>query len=310
MVWAVRVRFPCAPRPGALPVLGALYRSAERNRQEHRRHYTPAQQMPRRLRLGLRWFPERSFVCGGDGGYGTHERARWAAAQPRLTGVSKLHPQAGRYAPPPAYRGTGRPRDPGAKLPTSQQAAGPVARAWLTVAWYGGGTRPVKAGTATALWYPQGKGVVPLRWVCVRDRTGTRRDEFCFRTDTDRTAVQVIGHYTGRWNSETTFPEVRACLGVQTTRGWCRRTVRRAAPCRFGLDTVVALLSHALPQAQRSGGVGGSGKTGVTFSDTLSAVRGWLGVEGFLPRADPAGRFPKLPAELRETLRAALAPMA
>src|SRR5262245_12984951 len=222
VVLAAVVRFPFAPRPWALPILVALYRSAELDRQEHRRHYTPAQQMQRLLRLVLRWFPERSFVFVGDGGYGTHALARFAAAQPRLTLVSKLHPKAGLYAPPPAYRGTGRPRDKGAKLPTPQQAAGRVTPERLTVAWYGGGTRQVEAGTGTALWYQKGKGVVPSRWVFVRDRTGTHRDEFFFTTDAGLTAAQVIGFYTGRWNSETMFQEARAYLGVQSTRGWCR----------------------------------------------------------------------------------------
>lgn len=310
VVLAALVRFPFAPRPWALPILVALYRAAELGRQEHRRHYTPAQQMHRLLRLALRWFPDRAFVFVGDGGYGTHELARFAAAQPRLTLVSKLHPKAGPYAPPPRYHGTGRPRDKGAKLPAPQQAAGQMALDRLTVAWYGGGTRQVEAGTATALWYQKGNGVVPLRWVFVRDRTGAHRDEFFFTTDAGLAAEQAIGLYTGRWNIETMFQEARAYLGVQTARGWCRSTVLRAAPCLFGLYTVVALLYQALPEAKRSGGVSWPGKAGVTFSDALSAVRRWLWADGFLPGADPAGLFPKLPAQLRETLLAALAPTA
>ena len=43
----------------------------------------------------------------------------------------------------------------------------------------------------------------------------------------------------------------------------------RAAPCLFGLYTVVALLYHALPEAKRSGRVAWPGKAGVTFSDAL-----------------------------------------
>jgi hypothetical protein len=300
VVLAALVRFPFATRPWALPILVALCRAAELDRQEHRRHYTPAQQVQRLLRLVLRWFPDRSFVFVGDG--------RFAAAQPRLTLVSKLHPKAGLYAPPPPYRGTGRPRDKGAKLPTPRQAASQVALDRLTVAWYGGGTRQVGVGTGTALWYQKGNGAVPLRWLFVRDRTGTHRDEFFFTTDAGLTPAQVIGLYTGRWNIETTFQEVRACLGLETTRGWCRATVLRAAPCLFGLYTVVALLYQALPAAERDGGVSGRGKVGVTFSEALRAVRRWLWVEGFLPGADPTGSFRKLPAELRETLLAALAP--
>jgi hypothetical protein len=52
----------------------------------------------------------------------------------------------------------------------------------------------------------------------------------------------IIGHYTGHWNIETTFEELRSYLGLETTRGWCRSTVLRAAPCQFGLYSVVASL--------------------------------------------------------------------
>jgi hypothetical protein len=47
--------------------------------------------------------------------------------------------------------------------------------------------------------------------------------------------------FTGRWNSETPFQELRSSLGLERTRGWCTRTVLRAAPCLFGLYRVVAL---------------------------------------------------------------------
>jgi hypothetical protein len=308
VVLAVLVHFPGGCRPWALPILVVLYRDAALDRQEHRRHYTPAQQMQRLLRLVLRWFPDRRFVFVGDGGYGTHELARFAAAQPRLSLVSKLHPKAGLYAPPPPYQGKGRPRDKGAKLPTPREAAGQATLKRLAVPWYGGGTRQVATTTGAALWYQKGHGVVPLRWVFVRDCTGTHRDEFFFSTDAALTAKQVIGYYTGRWNIETTFQEARACLGVQTTRGWCRPTVLRAAPCLFGLYTVVALLYQALPGSKRGGAVSWPGKAGVTFSDALGAVRRWLWTEAFLPQADKDGLFRKLPSELREVLLAALAP--
>ena len=310
VVLAVLVRFPGTTRPWALPILVALYRPAALDRQEHRRHYTPAQQMQRLLRLVLRWFPQRSFVFVGDGGYGTHELTRFAAAQPRLTLVSKLHPKAGLYAPPPPYSGSGRPLEKGVKLPTPQQAVGQLPLELLTVAWYGGGSRQVQAGTATALWYQKGHGAVPIRWVFVRDATGTHRDEFFYSTDVSLSAAAIIGAYTGRWNIETTFQEARAYLGWATTRGWCRATILRAAPCLLGLYTVVALLYQLLPPSQRNSGQASAGQAVVTFGAAVSAVRRWLWVETFLPGCDPGGLFPKLPPELQEVLLAALAPTA
>src|SRR5437588_4149560 len=123
VVLAVLVRFPFAPRPWALPVLVDLYRSPEDDRARRRRHRTPAQLMCRLLRRPLLRFPARSFVFVGDSGYGTHEVARFCHRhRGRLTLVSKLHPDANLFLPPPPYAGTGRPRVKGARLPKPRQA--------------------------------------------------------------------------------------------------------------------------------------------------------------------------------------------
>jgi DDE superfamily endonuclease len=278
VVLAVLVRLPFAGRPWALPVLVDLYRSEEEDRRRGRPHRTPAQLMCRLLRLLLLRFPDRAFVFVGDAGYGTHEVARFARRhRARLTLVSKLHPDANLFAPPPRYRGKGRPRVKGRALPKPREAVAARRRfRRLTVGWYGGGTRQVQVASGSGHWYKSGRGLVELGWVFVRDREGTHRDEYFFTTDPALGAAAVIGYYTGRWNIETTFEELRAHLGLGTTRGWCRNTVLRAAPCLFGLYSVVALLFEALPQAKQTGAVEWPGKDGTTFSDALVAVRRWL----------------------------------
>jgi hypothetical protein len=307
---AVLVRFPFATRPWALPVLVDLYRSAEDNRRRRRPHRTPAQLMCRLLRLLLLRCPGRRFVFVGDSAYGTHEVARFCHRhRARLTLVSKLHPDANLFAPPPPYAGKGRPRAKGARLPKPRQAiaAGPGLER-LTVAWYGGGTRRVEVAGGAGCWYKSGRGLVPLRWVFVRDKSGTHRDEYFYTTDPSLSPAAVIGYYTGRWNIETTFQEARSCLGLETTRGWCAKTVLRAAPCLLGLYTVVALLYQALPEPKRVGSVSWPGKAGVTFSDALTAVRRWLWQEGVFPQAGAGTALTKLPADLQDFLLSALAP--
>ena len=126
---------------------------------------------------------------------------------------------------------------------------------------------------------------MPLRWVHVRDLEGTHRDEYFYATDPAMGPAAVVTHYAGRWNIESTFQEARAHLGPETTRGWCRRTVERAAPCLFGLYSVVALLFHALPEAARSGAVRRPGRAAVTFSDAVATVRLWLWAEWVFPQA-------------------------
>lgn len=307
VVLAVLVRLPFATRPWALPVLVALYRSEDENRQAGRRHRTPAQLMRGLLDVMLLWFPHRRFVFVGDSGFGTHELARHVAGRRRLELVSKLHPEAGLYQPPPPYGGTGRPRVKGDRLPTPRRAAEQASRRRLTVDWYGGGTRLVEVATGVGCWYKSGKGIVPLRWVFVRDRSGTHRDEFFYTTETSLSIPRIIGLYAGRWNIETTFQEARSCLGLETTRGRCPATVQRAAPCLFGLYTVVALLYHELPEERRIGGVDWPGKVGVTFSDALSAVRRWLWSDWVFAQDDGGRAVQELPPPIREVVYSALA---
>ena len=88
--------------------------------------------------------------------------------------------------------------------------------------------------------------------------------------------------------------------GVETTRGRCRQTVLRAAPCLFGLYTVVAVLFHSLPAKKRTGAISWPGKATVTFSDALWA-------ETVLPQAGDATAPQKLPKRVWELLLTTLA---
>jgi hypothetical protein len=312
VVLAVLVRFPFANRPWALPVLVALYHSEGGDCGERHRHRTPAQHMIRLLRLMLHWFPDRHFVFVGDSAYGTHEVARFCHRHPRrLALVSKLHPEANLFEPPPAYDGNGRPRVKGARRPKPREAVSAARRhKRLTVSWYGGGTRRVETVTGTGHWYKAGEGLVPILWVFVRDRDGTHRDEYFYTTDVRFGVRQIIEFYTGRWNIETTFQEVRSGLHLETARGWCRLTVLRVTPCLFGLYSVVASLYNQLPAGRRVGAISWPGKTGVTFSDALSSVRRWVWAKGVFAHARGGPAIEKLPPSLREVLYSALAPAA
>lgn len=312
VVLAVLVKFPFAARPWALPVLIDLYRSADDDRARKRPHRTPARIMCGLLRALLIRFPGRAFVFAGDSGYGTHEVARFCYRhRARLTLVSKLHPDANLFDPPPPYAGTGRPRLKGQRRPKPRQAVAAAATfARLEVGWYGGGKRTVRTLDGIGHWYKAGQGLVPLRWVFVRDTTGTHRDEYFFTTDPTLSAAVVIGHYCGRWNIETTFQEARSALGLETTRGWRAKTVLRAGPCLLGLYSVVAILFRALPATKRTGGVSWPGKATVTFSDALCAVRRWMWAEAVLPQAGDGTALDKLPEPIRELLLTTLAPAA
>jgi len=151
VVLTVLVRFPCTRRRWALPVLVALYRTEKDNARAGRRHKTPARLLRQLCCVLLRWFRRRSFVLAGDGNYGSHEMARFAARRRgRLTLVSKFHPKARLYEPPPPYSGHGRPRVKGAKLPTPEQVVAAAARTPLHVAGTGAASATSRSSAALA----------------------------------------------------------------------------------------------------------------------------------------------------------------
>jgi len=278
VVLAILVKLPGVQRPWALPVLVALYRNEKDNRAAGRRHKTPSDLMRQLLCVLLRWFPTRKFVFAGDGGYANHMLTRFARRhEKRLTLVSRFYADAALYAAPPRPKpgAKGRPRVKGKKLPSPQEVVKRTKlRKKLTVNWYGGQSRRVAVVTGTGHWYKSGEGLVEVLWVFVQDLTGTHRDEYFFTTNVTQTAQQVIETFTGRWSIEVTFQEVRAYLGVETTRGWIERTVLRAEPCLFCLYSVVALWYAALPERDRQNiEPTWTGKTTVTFSDAITLVR-------------------------------------
>ena len=132
------------------------------------------------------WFPDRQFVFAGDGGYGTHALARFAARRRRhLSLVSLFYPTAActtrrrrswaRRTGGPARRGrSGRP--PRRSWPRPGATA-------LKVSWYGGGRRAVEVVSGTGHWYKAAEGLVQVLWVFVHDLTGTHRDTYLFSTD-------------------------------------------------------------------------------------------------------------------------------
>ena len=279
---------PLSVRPPSLgpPRAVVLYRSREWNQQHRRRHRTPAQLLRRLVAVLLHWFPHRHFTLTADGGYGSHEMARFAHRhRRRLTLVSRFVPDAQLYMPPPVIAGkrpAHRPRTKGEKLPTPEATGGGDRT---------GGTdglqcllvrqRPARhrGGDCHGQLVSQRRGVGPAAWVFVRDRTGTHRDDYLFSTDPEMAAAPVVETYTGRWSIETTLQEMRAYLGLETTRGWKEATVLRLAPCLFGLFSVVAVLYDLLPvRARAAGRVEWPGKVETTFSDAITAVRRWLWV--------------------------------
>ena len=307
VVVAVLVQLPYASRPMALPLLVALYRDRKTNQSEGRAHKTPAELMAGLLAMLMHWFPERKFIFAGDNAYGSHAMARFAYRhRNRMTLVSKIVPDANLFEPPPKRRrnAIGRPPVKGKSMPAPcQVVASRKRRKKMSVRWYGGGWRKVEVITGTGGWFKSGKGLVPIRWVFVRDLEGTHRDEYFFTTDPSMTPYQVIEMYGGRWNIETTFQELRAHLGLETTRGWSKLTVLRMAPSLILLYTIVVTFYDTMPASSshlrfRSW----QGKESITFSDMIISVRHHLWLEWVFEQVPGGTAVRKLPGPIRTLL--------
>lgn len=314
VVLCILVKFRFARRPWALPVLAALYRAKEANQKLGVRHKTPVQLARGLLAVLMRWFPKRHFVLTGDGGFSTHDLASFVLRRHgRAALVSRLYPTANLYAPPPQRkRGqNGRPRKRGCKLPSPQAVVKDSARQRLRVRWYGGTTRQVELVSGTGWWYKAGRELVNVRWVFVHDSEGKHRDMYLFSTDATMMPKEIVEVFTGRWSIEVTFQEMRAYLGLETTRGWSRQTVLRAAPGLFGLYSVVALAWAALAaNGERKGPINWTGKQGATFSDAITAVRRQLWRQWVFQWGGHAVAFAKLPRPFQQLLLSAMAPAA
>jgi hypothetical protein len=248
IVLAVAVKFPFCSRPWALPVLAALYRPEQLNEKEGRRHKTPIQLARGLMSILLNWFPDKKFVLLGDGGYASHDLARFCYRhRHRLALVSKFGPNGALYAPPPPPKKNkkgGRPRVKGKKLKTPEAVVATSRLRKTTVSWYGASERQVRVCHGHGQWYHAGAGLVPVHWVFVRDEQGTRRDEYFYTTHDAFTPEEVVTLYTLRWNLEVTFQELRAHLGFEKTRQRVPNSVLRMAPCLLGLFSVICMIYH------------------------------------------------------------------
>jgi hypothetical protein len=274
---AINVKFPFASRPWALPVLCALYRPAKLNEAEHRRHRKPIDLAMRLMAALIHWFPERKFVLLGDGGYASHELARFCHRHRRhVTLVSRFHPDANLYeAPPTGKPRTGRPRIKGRRIAKPAEAVKTSKARRFTVNWYGGKTRRVELIWGEGHWYKAGEGLVPVRWVFVHDVEGTHRDEYFYSTDPAMPPEQIVSFYTGRWSIEVTFQEARAHLGFHTPRNRSKASVLRTAPCLLGLFSVVSLIFHRHTRGKgvRPTSFAWYAKSEVTFAEAMTCVR-------------------------------------
>jgi len=144
--------------------------------------------------------------------------------------------------------------------------------------------------------------LVPVRWVYVKDVQGTHRDEWFFTTDPTLRGPEIISLFTARWAVETTFQEMRAHLGLETSRQRVAKSVLRTGPCLFGLFSLVSLIfaEHARHHRVRVRAATWYANAEPIFSDAIATVRRLFWLETILRRPAHRAAFAKLPPQVRD----------
>jgi len=305
----VIAEMPFATRRWALPVLTVLSPS-ERYHAEQGRPHKKLTDVARGMLLQLaRWLPSRQIVCVADSSFAVIDLL--ASVREHLTVVTRLRLDAALYEPKPTGTNRGRPRLKGKRLPTLKAMLEDKRRRWTTVTlarWYQQNNRSVEILTGTAVWYHVGKPVVPIRWVLVRDPTGTFRAQAFLSTDLGMSATEMLECFVERWQIEVTFEETRQHLGVETQRQWSDPAIERSTPALMALYSLVALMARELHRAQSlsTRRTAWYLKEQITFSDALAAVRSEIWQTMSLQTSPSDDDMQKVPRELYERLMGTL----
>lgn len=289
VVVSMVVRLSQSSRQWALPVAVGLCRSSEYAKENARKHKTPAHIARLLIAKIRRHFPNLSMTVVGDQGYGQHETTRWLRKF-NVTHVSKFYPDAVLHEEIkkdiPWWRPRlGRPPRMGSKMLRPQQVVLEKKPYESEVTWYGGKKRCVEIVTGVGNWYRVSQPLVKVRWVFVRDLSGTHRDEYFYSNDPDLTPEEIVSLYTSRWSIETTFQECKGTLKIDKTRVWSEKSTLTLIPILFGLYSAVVLIGASLhvPIHERW-----PGKSTITFTDLIQAIRKEIwSIQPFLQRLTP-----------------------
>lgn len=236
VVLAVAVTLPWG-KVVSLPFFVRLYRTLKAAKAVPVKHLKrtelAAQMLAELVKHGL----NRRFLVFADNAYVNRSIVRELPDGVDLVGRGRM--DAALYAPPPPYRGVGRPRVKGKRLDSPEQRARKGRWKKVEVVIYG---RPaiVRVQVFEALWYIVG-GSRSMRFVLVRDWPGHDHDDVLVSTDLSMSAAEIIEGYCQRWSLEETFGWAKSKLGFEDPHNRTERAVQRTAPMALWSYSLVVL---------------------------------------------------------------------
>lgn len=284
VVLCVNVHMPFLKRPWALPLMALLKVSEKRAKECNVKHRTPIELTIIMLRKVCRWFPDKTFIITGDGGFASLELTQFCESKPQLALVSRLRKDAQFYSLPPRKqrKKKGRPSLKGKRLSSPQEEVKNKKRnnsKWkiITIPWYGGTTKSVHCFYNQALLYQPGKGIASIAYVIVFNPADESFETF-FTTDLSFSPKEIIRLFVERWSIEVTFEEARRFLQIESTRNRKKESVTRSFPFLLGLFSFISLwyFQHIKDHKETILQEPWYQKTEPTFADAITTIRAEL----------------------------------
>jgi hypothetical protein len=128
-------------------------------------------------------------------------------------------------------------------------------------------------------------------------------------TEVQAAPEQIVQWLVWRWQTEVTFAEARAHLGMETQRQHTDQAIARTTPCLLALFSWVALLADALQRQKlvRVRSAAWYDKGHRTFADAMAAVRQQLWASLDISMSEKDTEMVTMPRRLLQHLTEALA---
>lgn len=256
-----------------LPVLWRLYR--KKGQPGHKPRPQSAAELARRLAEAN---PDRTFWLVGDSAYVNSALLRGRPAN--LQVIGPLHWKAALFSRPEPRRSgqKGASRKKGGRLPTPKAMIEDTTTypAELMEIAFPQLTRQLRVQVIRDILWDRGSQTDPIAVVLVRDPLGQWRDEALVTTDPTASAAFVIQGYCRRWSVELAFFDSKQHLGLHDPRVRSERSVERAHPMAWFLESLVILWycveGHGGSHVERDRPWYRT-KVTPTFTDMLGALR-------------------------------------
>ena len=217
----------------------------------------------RMLKDVRKWFPDRTFLLVGDGGYSAKNLLRKLHRSVRYVGLMRSDAALHETKIPPRDPSTPGPKPKqGPRLPSPREIAKKADRArsaksrwqWTTIEVYAyGQQRRFRVCSFEAVW-PKVLGGRPIQVVVCRSLDKGFGEVHLFTTDLDATPAWVVETYAKRTSIEATFKSSKQVMDIQRPRHFCKQSITKLAPWVWLMQSLVILWyiqeGHKLPEAE------------------------------------------------------------